>query len=214
MRGCGCSEGDHISLGFFDRDDVACAIDRLRQRFRVTRVALWGRSMGAATAFFALERDSTICCAVCDSAFASLQNLIQELVYEFTPARGFPTSRAVSSIRSMIQTVAHFDVQDVAPVEAAANCRSPVLIIHAHGDTFIPASHGQAIFEAYGGEEKELAMVEGDHNSERPPEVKCKAIKFIARVIGANVDVVDLQARIETVTNCFKDLEHMTGADM
>ena len=44
------SEGEHVSLGYFERDDLAAVISNLRERRGYTRVGLWGRSMGATTA--------------------------------------------------------------------------------------------------------------------------------------------------------------------
>lgn len=73
----GCS--NYISLGMFERDDVKCAIEYLRTRQNVGRVAIWGRSMGAITALFTVSDDPTIACAACDSPFASLSELIRDI---------------------------------------------------------------------------------------------------------------------------------------
>ena len=48
--GSGNSGGEFVSLGHYERDDVAAVVDALRKRNLVGRVAVWGRSMGAATA--------------------------------------------------------------------------------------------------------------------------------------------------------------------
>jgi dienelactone hydrolase len=63
----------------FERDDVKCAIEYLRTRQNVGRVAIWGRSMGAITALFTVSDDPTIACAACDSPFASLSELIRDI---------------------------------------------------------------------------------------------------------------------------------------
>ena len=52
FAGCGHSEGDFITLGWFEQDDVAAVIRHLRDQQLVTAVALWGRSMGASSACF------------------------------------------------------------------------------------------------------------------------------------------------------------------
>ena len=41
--GCGMSEGEYISLGWHERDDIEVLIDHLRKERRVTTVGLWGR---------------------------------------------------------------------------------------------------------------------------------------------------------------------------
>ena len=48
--GCGKSQGDLISLGWHEKDDLQAALAHLRDTGHVTAVMLWGRSMGAVTA--------------------------------------------------------------------------------------------------------------------------------------------------------------------
>ena len=47
--GCGKSEGEYISLGHYEQDEINVLVDFLRSARKVSTVALWGRSMGAAT---------------------------------------------------------------------------------------------------------------------------------------------------------------------
>ncbi|RYH23053.1 hypothetical protein EON65_18345 [archaeon] len=60
FAGSGKSEGDYVSLGAFEKDDLQAVIEHLRQSQRVSTIALWGRSMGAATALLHGERDPSI----------------------------------------------------------------------------------------------------------------------------------------------------------
>ena len=50
FAGCGLSEGEYISLGFYERDDVDCVFKYLRNLGTVSSIGIWGRSMGAVTA--------------------------------------------------------------------------------------------------------------------------------------------------------------------
>ena len=79
FAGCGLSEGEYISLGWHEREDLALIIDHLRKQRRASAVALWGRSMGAATALLHADRDASIAAVVLDSAFAALTLLVREL---------------------------------------------------------------------------------------------------------------------------------------
>ncbi len=45
-EGCGLSEGDYISLGYYEREDLDCVINYLRGCDKVSTIGLWGRSMG------------------------------------------------------------------------------------------------------------------------------------------------------------------------
>lgn len=71
--GCGKSEGEFISLGWFEKDDIHVIIDYLRSERNVSTVGLWGRSMGAATALLHANRDPSIAALVLDSAFSDLK---------------------------------------------------------------------------------------------------------------------------------------------
>jgi len=78
--GSGLSDGEYVSLGFYEKDDLQCVIEYLREEGNTSTIALWGRSMGAATALLHGERDPSIAGMVLDSAFADLQQLAEEMV--------------------------------------------------------------------------------------------------------------------------------------
>jgi len=80
FTGSGLSEGDYVSLGYFEKDDLQAVIEYLRETGTTSTIALWGRSMGATTALLHGERDPSIAGMVLDSAFADLQQLAEEMV--------------------------------------------------------------------------------------------------------------------------------------
>lgn len=45
--GSGKSDGDYVTLGYYEREDLMCVIAHLRATDVVSTIALWGRSMGA-----------------------------------------------------------------------------------------------------------------------------------------------------------------------
>ena len=80
FAGCGQSEGEYISLGWHEQDDVQLALEHLRASGIVTSMALWGRSMGACAAVMHASRDPGVAGIVADSPFASLEQVAMELV--------------------------------------------------------------------------------------------------------------------------------------
>lgn len=46
ILGCGLSEGEYISLGYYEKDDLSVVIKYLRESGKVSTIGLWGRSMG------------------------------------------------------------------------------------------------------------------------------------------------------------------------
>ena len=71
LSGSGKSGGDWVSLGFWERDDLATVVAHLRASGTVSTIALWGRSMGAVCALCHGHRDPSISAMICDGPFAS-----------------------------------------------------------------------------------------------------------------------------------------------
>ncbi|OQS06062.1 serine protease family S09X [Thraustotheca clavata] len=169
--GCGQSDGEYISLGYYERDDVNALIEHLREAGSVSSIALWGRSMGAVTALLHADRDPSIAGIVVDSAFANLEQLVMEIV-EHGRREGYtiPTmvvKVALKFIRSSIWKRVRFELKDLSPIDHVDKSFIPALFIAAHKDSFISPQHSEALFEKYAGD-KNLIKVAGDHNSTRP----------------------------------------------
>jgi pimeloyl-ACP methyl ester carboxylesterase len=169
FSGSGHSDGEFVSLGFYERDDLAVVIEHLRQTGTVGCIGLWGRSMGAATALMHGDRDPSLAGMVLDSPFTSLRDLSEELVDVFVGVRlpKWMVSIAMNMIRSTIKNKARFDINDITPVTHADKSFIPALFVAAKGDTFIHPSHARKLYESYAGD-KNLVLVDGDHNSARP----------------------------------------------
>jgi alpha/beta superfamily hydrolase len=71
FSGCGNSEGDWVTLGWKERHDLAAVIDYLKSLGAVSKIGLWGRSMGAsASIMYMSENNDKISVAILDSAFS------------------------------------------------------------------------------------------------------------------------------------------------
>ena len=73
FSGSGLSDGEYISLGFYEREDVQTVVNHLRASGSVSSIGLWGRSMGAVTALMFVDRDPSIAALVLDSPFSALR---------------------------------------------------------------------------------------------------------------------------------------------
>lgn len=60
MQGSGLSEGQWVTLGAEEQNDVEVAVAYLRATGKVSTLGLWGRSMGAVTALLYSQRDPSI----------------------------------------------------------------------------------------------------------------------------------------------------------
>lgn len=191
--GCGRSDGDYISLGFYERDDLRSVIDHLRLKCKVGAVALWGRSMGAATALLHADRDPSIAGIVVDSAFTDLDALVQEVV-ERGRQEGLTLPKllvklVMKFVRSSVLKRAHFDIKKLAPIDHAAMSFVPALFVAAEDDSFIAPHHSDQLYERYGGD-KNIVKVDGDHNSARPQFLLDSAGIFLQAALMIDPELV------------------------
>lgn len=190
--GSGLSDGEYISLGFYERQDLAEVVSYLQLQSQfVDGVALWGRSMGAVTAIMYAARDPSVRAIVCDSAFASLRLLIDDLVRchsRYLP--GIIVRTIVNRIRKRILDHALFDINDLDTVKYAASSTVPALIFHGRDDDFVSCQHGEAIRDAYRGE-CVYECITGGHNDERSEKLR----EFVAAYLTVYTVEKPLAAR-------------------
>jgi len=181
--GCGLSDGEYVSLGWHERDDLAAVLAHLRQLPLCGPIGLWGRSMGAVTALLYVERDPALGAICLDSPFASLRQLAEELAQSDRVAFPVPSwlvTAALALVRMRVKALADFDIEDLVPLEHAKQSHVPAIFLHARQDTFILPAHSRRLYDAYAGD-KELVTVDGDHNSERSEQVINHAVGFFKR---------------------------------
>ena len=118
---CGHSEGEYISLGWYETFDVKCVIDFLRNSNKVSTIGLWGRSMGAVTSIMYASRDPTIGGIFLDSPFYSLNLLIDELSNEKVSFPKFLVRQVIKMLKATVKEKAEFNIDDIEPVEYAKN---------------------------------------------------------------------------------------------
>ncbi len=71
--GSGMSEGEHVSLGYYEKEDLRVMVERLKVQYGLGTFVLWGRSMGAVTALlYAAKYPDDIMAVISDNAFSDL----------------------------------------------------------------------------------------------------------------------------------------------
>lgn len=168
FSGSGLSEGEYVTLGWNEKDDLKAVVAHLRTDKRVSCIGLWGRSMGAVTCLLYGTGDPSIAGMVLDSPFSNLVDLMMELVdvYKVRLPK-FTLKVAIQYMRKVIQKKARFDIQELDAVQVAKKSFIPALFGHATEDSFIQPHHSDLIYKAYMGD-KNIIKFEGDHNSPRP----------------------------------------------
>ena len=171
FAGSGKSAGEYVSLGFYEREDLSCVVAHLRATNVVSTIALWGRSMGAATALMFGDRDPSIACMILDSPFADLTQLCEEMVEKAREqgivVPGFVVSVAIKFLQGSVKKQAGFNIRSISPLAHADKCFIPALFVAGEHDDFIKKHHSEELHAKYAGD-KNIIIVEGDHNSPRP----------------------------------------------
>ncbi|XP_027330854.1 uncharacterized protein LOC113846598 isoform X2 [Abrus precatorius] len=168
FSGSGLSDGNYVSLGWHEKDDLKMVVSYLRSNKQISRIGLWGRSMGAVTSLLYGAEDPSIAGMVLDSAFSNLYDLMMELVdvYKIRLPK-FTVKMAVQYMRRVIEKKAKFDIMNLNCLPVAPKTFIPVLFGHASDDKFIQPHHSDLISESYAGD-KNVIKFDGDHNSSRP----------------------------------------------
>ncbi|KAK9836696.1 hypothetical protein WJX74_006286 [Apatococcus lobatus] len=183
FAGSGRSQGEYVTLGAHEVDDLEAAVAHLRQDGITGTVGLWGRSMGAVTALLFSQRDPSIAGIVLDSPFSKLTDLMLELVEE----QRLPIPRALykmalGMMRRSVKKRAHFNIDTVSPIDVVQESFIPALFGHGREDTFIGIHHSQKLHDKYGGE-KQLITFPGDHNSMRQDHFYRRVQRFFKAVL-------------------------------
>eukprot|EP00217_Crustomastix_stigmatica_P005665 CAMPEP_0183792478 /NCGR_PEP_ID=MMETSP0803_2-20130417/2602_1 /TAXON_ID=195967 /ORGANISM="Crustomastix stigmata, Strain CCMP3273" /LENGTH=414 /DNA_ID=CAMNT_0026036833 /DNA_START=219 /DNA_END=1463 /DNA_ORIENTATION=+ len=170
--GSGLSDGKYISLGVRETEELAVLVEHLRAEGRTTKIGLWGRSMGAATAIKYGSTDPSIAGIVADSPFARLTDIMHELVDDYLASNRlavpqFMKRLAISAVKQSVLSRGGFNIEDADYVAAAESNFCPALFGHGNDDDFVRPHHSERIFAAYAGD-KNIVRFEGGHNDHRP----------------------------------------------
>lgn len=177
FTGCGRSEGEYISLGWYETLDIECVINFLRSSNKVSTIGLWGRSMGAVTSIMYASKDQTIAGIFLDSPFYSLNLLIDELSKEKVSLPNFLVRQVIKMLKQTVKDKAEFNIDDIEPGEYAKKCFVPGFFCHGKDDSFVNVHHCNDLYLLYPGE-KTILLVEGDHNTLRPNKLNENASEF------------------------------------
>ena len=189
--GSGNSDGEYISLGYFERNDLNSVINFIRKEKKVENIVLWGRSMGAAIAPWYAGEHSDICGIVCDSPYCSLTDIAKDLVYG-NWFLSLLLKFAIPYVNWSLKKQYGFKIDDVNPISTVKKAKCPALFIHSYSDTFINIRESRELYQAYGGAEKYLLTVPGNHNSERSISTLWTILRFILNCFDFEIEDSEL----------------------
>ena len=206
--GCGQSDGEYISLGYYEKKDVHCVVEYLLKSKKVSKIGLWGRSMGAVTAImYANEHPSLIDAMILDSGFYSLKILINELIFSKIKLPKFIFDKLLNMVKETVKEKAHFDLDTIEPYIFAKNCLVPAFFCHGNEDDFVLPHHSQDLFNEYKGKDKYIEFAKGGHNSSRPRKLIINICNFLKRHLKNDDEYINEYDKIIENDNDDEDFE-------
>ena len=158
FRNRGESEGDAVTLGYYEQDEALAALAYLRTRPEVDpkRIGVLGASMGAATAIMAAAKSDELRAVVADSPFKSAGSVVAQSFEHFISLPPFPYAPIT------LQFVAWrtgITPSHLVPLEVVDRISPrPLLLVHGTADTSINYEASQALY-AQAREPKELWLI-------------------------------------------------------
>lgn len=159
QRGAGLSEGKICSFGVNERKDCLSWIEFVTNKFGQNRpIIIGGVSMGAATVMMAAGEGlpENVVCVMSDCGYSSQKDIICKVVKEMK----LPVKIIYPFIKLGASTFGGFDLEEVTPIEAVANSKTPIIFIHGDVDDFVPHSMSVDCYNACSAPKK-LVTIEG-----------------------------------------------------
>ena len=195
--GCGLSEGDYISLGYHEKDDVEIIIDFIETIPGVSSIGIWGRSMGAATALLYAHKDLRVKAICVDSPFSDFKKLAKEIAINNVNFPNFLIETILNFIGKKIRKKNGLDINLLKPIDKVKETFIPGLFIHANNDKLIGVQHTLDIYMQYAGPKCVYILEKGGHNTRRPDRVIKNIGKFFSRYLNMdNIDNIKLEKNI------------------
>ncbi|MEO5928334.1 MAG: alpha/beta fold hydrolase [Candidatus Kapaibacterium sp.] len=143
-RACGESDGDMISMGYYERHDLTAAIDFLRRR-GVRDIGCLGVSQGGATIALAAPELDSIRFAILESTYDTMGDAID---HRFRHYIGLPASMAGALMIPIAERRLGARVADISPLQSILKLRCPVLLMGGEEDPLAHLSEMVELFRA------------------------------------------------------------------
>jgi pimeloyl-ACP methyl ester carboxylesterase len=212
LPGCGKSEGN---LSFSMVSDLAVVLRHLWQTHPNIEIVVWARGMSTALILEYLQSPpsidedetiertilSSIRYLILDSPFISVSQMVNDASRTIT-AYGVSVPSPIitfcsSLIRRNVKSKLGSDPYDVIPINSVPFMTLPCYILSARHDDYMPPHHGQAVYESWGSNYRELTprtstsqpecqyeIFEGKHFGFREKEIVLKPLESIREYVS------------------------------
>jgi uncharacterized protein len=182
LRNSGESDGEITTMGLQESRDVdgAVAFALSQPGVDADKVAVFGHSMGGATAILAAARNPAISAVIAQSAYTSLEDNISASIRQLTGLPAFPFAPLVVFFG---EQQSGMQIRQVRPVDdIGAISPRPVLLVHGAQDKLVQVSNVYKLYEA-AAQPKEIFVIEnaghGGFLQASPDEYEQRIINFL-----------------------------------
>lgn len=150
QRAHGSSGGHVITFGIRERRDCQCWAEYIYERFgKDVPIILSGLSMGAATVIMAtqLPLPTSVVCVLADCPYSSPREIICKVSEDLK----VPDWLAYPLIRTGAFLFGGFDLNSASALDAAAQSKIPILLLHGEDDRFVPCEMSREIHRSSNG---------------------------------------------------------------
>jgi len=185
-RGCGKSEGNYMTMGWFDRLDILAWTEKVKEISPGSKVALYGVSMGGSAVMMASgeKLPDNVKVIIEDCGYNTVKEIFTyqlKLQYNLSPFPVINALDAVTKIRGK------FSISEASSAKQLKKNKLPILFIHGTKDTFVPVKHVYEVLNVT-TTEKDLYIVNGaPHNhcfSSDPETYISRCLEFISKFLN------------------------------
>lgn len=177
----GESGGHYTTIGSYEVRDIRAALDYLHTR-GIQEVAIWGLSMGGATALLAMKDAPEVKALIAESPYARMDWLANKRY----PIPGL--NWVIGQLFRMWGIIfLQMDLANVQPMLAAAEIKIPLLLLYSKDDELITYQHALAMQEAVkSNPHVGMIIYEGKRHSEPADNYQEIASDFLRKYYPAN----------------------------
>ncbi|BEU87545.1 alpha/beta hydrolase [Selenomonas sp. TAMA-11512] len=187
LRASGHSQGQYVTMGTMEAEDVALWVGRILSADPKARVVLHGISMGAATAMMTAGRgdmEGKVAAVVEDSGYTSADAMFAVKMEAFQ----LPVDILLPVVTYMSEKRTGVSIERASALQAVRRSKVPILFIHGTNDLLVPYSMMQTLYAASASRNKEAWTVDGGRHAaakhKNPEEYFHRVFSFADKYTG------------------------------
>ncbi|MBR4444333.1 MAG: alpha/beta hydrolase [Solobacterium sp.] len=181
QRACGNSEGDAITFGARESEDILEWLSTVKTDLPVY---LYGISLGASSVLLCADRTKQIHGIIADCGFSSMHDILAYLGKRWMHLPSFPFLQILDGF---CRVRGHFRMKDADCIPVLKQAKAPVLFFHGEKDAFVTADNALRNYDACASYKK-LVLVNGAGHNEshlcEPARYEKEVLEFFAHMEG------------------------------